>query len=94
MDKNGRKPDFVDDAFFRRVEEISRVVGIPAGDVLREALEEFAASRVRPSPNVKETPIGKRLRAIRARIVRSGARLLNASDIDRELAEGRRQRGN
>ena len=94
MDKNEKRRDIIDAELHRRVEEVSREVGISPHDLVREAVEEFAESRNPPESAVPETALGKRLRAFRARIVRSGAPLLGAAELDRELAEGRRDRGN
>lgn len=92
MDKNSKRRDFIDDALHRRVEEVSHDVGISPRELVREAVEAFAASRIPRRATGNETALGKRLRAIRAKIVRSGPPLLNADEIDRELADGRRDR--
>jgi hypothetical protein len=42
-----------------------------------------------PTAYVPKTPLGKRLRELRAQIVASGERLLTAEEIEQEIAEQR-----
>jgi virulence-associated protein VagC len=50
---------------------------------------EHQSSNVDPISYAPKTPLGKRLRELRAKIVASGEPLLTAEDIDREIDEQR-----
>lgn len=90
MRSTERRGELVDAELAARVEALSHEVGIPPRELVRKAVEAFA-SGARASRRVpKQTALGKRLRAVRAQIERSGVPLLDARQLDRELAEGRR----
>jgi hypothetical protein len=72
------------------------LTGIQAVDIRRDRdqiiLTPSAAnepSHVEPVSYTPKTPLGKRLRELRAKIVASGEPLLTAEDIDREIDEQR-----
>lgn len=87
-----RMQDLVDEELSRRVEELSREVGMNPRELVREAVEEFAALRKPRQARASTSALGQRLRAIRAKIVRSGIPLVDIEDVDRELADSRRER--
>jgi hypothetical protein len=92
MHKRNHRRDFINDELGERLEELSRAVGLTPRELIREAVEEFAASRKERNGSKDRTELGRRLRAIRARIVKSGEPLLDAAGLDAEIAERRGER--
>ncbi len=92
MHKHDRARDLIDDELGERVAALSRAVGLPARQLLREAVEEFAATRRKRKGSKGRTALGNRLRAIRSRILRSGEPLLDAAGLDAEILGGRGER--
>lgn len=73
--------------------EVAGAVSVP-GKSVEEDVRRFAGAvekwRSTPKPSERETPLGRRLREIRARIVASGEPLLSSWDeVDRELGDRR-----
>lgn len=83
--------NILDDDVERRVEELSREIGLTPSELVREAVEEYASSPRRLGRFV-ETKLARELRAIRRRIVRNGAPLFDADGVTREIAERRGER--
>lgn len=92
MQRRDGTQELVNDELNRRVQELSREVGISPRELVREAVEEFAASHKPTNGTKARTELGRRLRAIRARIVRGGEPLLDAAGLDREVSERRGER--
>jgi hypothetical protein len=51
----------------------------------------FTDRLIKPSPTA-DSPLGEKLRAIRARILESGSPLLSDAELEREIAERRGER--
>ncbi|WP_404784772.1 hypothetical protein [Altericista sp. CCNU0014] len=72
------------------------LTGIQAVEIRRDRDQIILTPSVASNPSqvesvssVPKTPLGKRLRELRAKIVASGEPLLTAEDIDREIDEQR-----
>ena len=87
-----RREDIFDRELERRVEALSREAGVAPAELLRDAIEQYSTSLNRPARDRRETPLGRKLREIRRRIVRSGAKLFDADALMREVAERRGDR--
>jgi hypothetical protein len=75
----------------KRVREIARKQNKSVADVLREALQEYAAKgRIvihRRKPKLTGQELGRKLRELRAKFAAEGGKFLDREELDREIAE-------